>query len=137
MDFGSPGTNGLKWMTLLCCDMLNPTDITSMANHSRLPGNDYLHLLIGASTTIYGNAALGLYYASNMVVGATIPNSWLGAGRQAFAAAYTNPKNQTIMTNTIKFRVMGYQSCIGDSLYLYNDPDQNTSYQVQDTAVFP
>jgi len=123
-------------MTLLCCDLLNPADITSMANNSQLPGNNYLHLLIGASTTIYGSGSLGLLYASNMVLGVTIPNSWIAAGQAAFAAGYSNPKNQSIMTNTISFRVMGYNSCIGDSLYLYNDPDQNTSYQVQDTTVF-
>jgi len=34
------------------------------------------------------------------------------------------------MTNTAIVRIMGYNSCIGDTLYQSSDPDPNTAYQI-------
>jgi hypothetical protein len=36
----------------------------------------------------------------------------------------------------VTFRTMGYNSCINDTLRVYNDPDPNTSFQIIDTPVY-
>jgi hypothetical protein len=136
MDFGSPGVDGLRWMTIVACDMLYPANITSMANNSKLPDNDDLHLLLGASTTEYPARMLGIYYASNLVSDVTVWGSFATAGQAALSEAYAKSGASTIMTNYVNFRVMGYDSCIGDTIHLYNDPDPNTAYDITDQRVF-
>ncbi len=136
MDFGSDGANGLKWMTILSCNMLRPANVTSMINNSKMPDNDSLHLLLGATTVTYATWDLGLLYASNLVSNISIWNSLQNAGTAAYQEAYANPINKSLMTNAVTFRVMGYQSCIGDTLFQYNDPDPNTSYQILNQTVF-
>jgi Family of unknown function (DUF6345)/FlgD Ig-like domain/Bacterial Ig domain len=136
MDFGSTGANGLRWMTILSCNMLAPANITSMANHSILPDNDDLHLLLGATTVTYAIPTFGVYYATNLLFNTPIWNSFQDAGQVSYNEAHQNPILAPQMTNTVTFRVMGYQSCIGDRLFLYNDPDPNTSYQIINSTVF-
>jgi hypothetical protein len=136
MDFGSSGTDGLRWMTILSCNMLFPANVTSMINHSKMPDNDNLHLLLGATTTTYAVNTFGAYYATNLLDNASIWNSFQNAGTVSFSEAYTFPQLRAGMTNTVTFRVMGYNSCIGDSLFLHNDPDQNTAYQILNQTVF-
>jgi hypothetical protein len=137
MDFGSTGTDGLRWMTLLVCNTLYPANVTSMANNSRLPDNANLHLLLGASSFMYGTPYLGILYASNMVFDVAIKTSFENAGRAAYAKAYASgAAAQATMTNSVTFRTMGYNSCINDTLRVYNDPDPNTSFQIIDTPVY-
>jgi hypothetical protein len=137
MDFGSTGTDGLRWMTLLVCNTLYPANVTSMANNSRLPDNANLHLLLGASSFMYGTPYLGILYASNMVFDVAIKTSFENAGRAAYAKAYASgAAAQATMTNSATFRTMGYNSCINDTLRVYNDPDPNTSFQIIDTPVY-
>jgi hypothetical protein len=130
MDLGSLGANGLRWMTILSCDMFHPANITSMANNGLLPDNSNLHLFQGFSTITYANPYLGYLYASNLVTGISIPNSLVNAATQAFTVRTAG------MTNSVSVRVMGYNSCIGDTLYLWSDPDPNTAYRVIDTSVY-
>jgi hypothetical protein len=136
MDFGSTGKNGLRWMTILSCDMLNPGNVTSMANHGKLPDNEDLHLLLGATTPTYAVPLFGADYATNLLFNTTIWQSLQNAGRVAYADQDANPILHPQMTNKVTFRVMGYQSCINDSLFLYNDPDPNTAYQILNQTVF-
>ncbi len=135
MKFGAPGTNGLKWMTILSCNSLRPANVDSMLNAQRFPANgDELHLLMGATTFTYSVPLLGIMYASNMVFNVTIANAWRDAG----IAAYKDAKDTGMlgMTNAVTFRVMGYDSCVGDTLYQFNDPDSGTTFQRIDTPVF-
>lgn len=133
MAFGSPTA---KWMTLLSCNMLNGNAVTSMANHSLLPNNGNLHLLMGFNSLEYTDPYVGLYYASNLVTKVTIHDSFINACRQAYASAYQNGINTNIMTDSVVCRVMGYNSCFGDTLYQYNDPDPNTGMNFEDTTVY-
>jgi len=134
MNFGSPGANGLKWMTILSCNMLRPENITSMANASRLPRNDNLHLLLGASTYTYAFPTLGIAYASNLVFRATIQESWINGCQSAYREAQLLGARG--MTNPVTVRVMGLRSCMEDRLYQYNEPDPDTAFEIIDTPVF-
>ena len=136
MAFGSSGTSGMKWMTLLCCNMLYGPNITSMANNSKLPNNDNLHLLLGFNSTLYAPPLLGLQYASNLVMSVSIRNSLVNSCTEALRLAYLNTNNIPKMTQPVTVRVMGYNSCFGDTLYQSSDPDPNTGMNFQDTTVF-
>ena len=136
MDFGSTGKNGLRWMTILSCSMLYGPNVSSMANHSLLPDNENLHLLLGANTKTYASWDYGYLYASNLVQNVSIWTSLQNASTTAFNEAYAVPANQAKMTYPVTLRVMGYQTCIGDSMFQYNDPDPNSSYQMIDSTVF-
>jgi hypothetical protein len=133
MDFGSDGTNGLRWMTIFACNILKPENYSSMANHSRLPVNDSLHLLLGFSTTGYAASNLGKYYA-NYLTATNYSYSVVNSLADACADAYTECKPGSI-TNIVRIRISGWDSCFNDSLQLYNDPDLNT-VDYQDRTVF-
>jgi hypothetical protein len=136
MAFGSPGTTGMKWMTLLSCNMLYGPNITSMANHSLLPNNGNLHLMLGFSSTTYVPPSFGLLYASNLVTSVSIRNSLINASTEACRLAYLNTNYTWQMTDPATVRVMGYNSCFSDTLYQSNDPDPNTGMNFEDTTVF-
>jgi hypothetical protein len=135
MAFGSAGTDGAKWMTILSCNMLNGRAITSMANNSKLPDNGNLHLLLGFNSYSYGDPWLGLSYASNLVSRVTIHDSFINACTQTYRNAYQNTNNVAKMTKAITVRIMGDNSCFGDTLYQSNDPDPNTGYNIEDTPI--
>lgn len=133
MDFGSAGPKGLRWLTMLACNVLRPANITSMINHSKLPINDNLHLLMGCETTAYAGARIGQYYSSNLVADVTIPNAWYAAASKSYQ------ENHGGITNTVTFRTLGWQPCFSDKLSLYNDPDtsQGIFSQSQNVYVLP
>jgi hypothetical protein len=135
MAFGSPGANGAKWMTILSCNALNGNAITSMANHSKLPNNGNLHLLLGFNSISYAQPWFGLQYASNLVTSVTIHNSFINACTLAYRNAYQNTNNAPKMTKPVTVRIMGYNSCFGDTLYQSNDPDPNTGMNCEDTPI--
>jgi hypothetical protein len=136
MDFGSAQPGHLKWMTILSCNVLRPANVTSMANHSMLPINENLHLLLAPSTTMYGTPWLGVFYASNLVMNVTIWNSFANAGISAYSVAARSSANRAAMTNTVTFRAMGPDSCVNDSLFIFNEPDPNASFQILDQTVY-
>jgi hypothetical protein len=39
------------------------------------------------------------------------------------------------MDKSVTVRIMGYNSCFGDTLYQSNDPDPNTGMNFQDTPI--
>src|ERR1035441_9100415 len=65
MDFGSAGTNGLRWMTILACEMLQIDALNSMIGNGKTPVNANLHLLMGCATVAYADPSQGRLYASN------------------------------------------------------------------------
>ena len=50
MDFGSTGTNGLRWMTVYACSILASPNYSSMNGAGKIPVNANLHLLLGPSS---------------------------------------------------------------------------------------
>ena len=134
MNFGSAATHGLKWMTLDACNSLFTNNITSMANAGKLPDNGTLHLMLGYSSTAYGNPRIQLYYASNLVSSVSIWGAWQDGNIKALAKCFA--ENPTGMTNKVTVRVMGLNSCINDTIYTFNDPDLNTPYEIFDVPVF-
>lgn len=130
MDFGSAGTNGLRWMTIFACNILKPENYSSMDNQGLIPVNDNLHLLLGFSTTGYAAQHLGKYYANYLVnSNYTIVNSL------ADACADSYSENSTGITNIVRVRISGWSSCMDDALSLYSDPDLN-GLQFNDRTVF-
>jgi hypothetical protein len=120
MDFGSPGVNGLRWMTIMACSILAPYNYGSMNDAGLIPVNNDLHLLLGPSTTAYASPELGKAYANNLVVNKkTVVDSFVQAGT---TAAAFDPYS---IANVIKFAAVGTQSCFSDTLSTYNDPDGN------------
>ena len=130
------GSTTAKWMTIFACNMLNGNAVTSMANNSKLPNNGNLHLLMGFNSLEYTDPYVGLYYASNLVTSVTIHDSFINSCRQAYASAYQNHINTNLMTSSVICRVMGYNSCFGDTLYQSNDPNPSSGMNFEDTPVY-
>lgn len=130
MQFGdSAGTNGLKWMTLFGCNILRPANITSMANNSKLPIGDNLHLLLGSATVNWADSRMGKFYAKELTSGSTIENSWYNAAIAVFAGS-------PYVTNTVTYRVMGQGNCFGDTIKVNQDPDINATFEIKSKDVF-
>jgi len=134
MDFGSAATHGLKWMTLDTCNSLYPANITSMANNGKMPDNDNLHLLIGHATVSYSVHKTHQFYASNLVAHVKIIDSLVKAETDAYQIVHQ--AGWADMTNAVAVRAIGYQSCYDDSLYIFNDPDPNTTLLMQSFTTF-
>ena len=66
MDFGSPGTNRLKWMTVYACSILASPNYNSMNNAGKIPVNVNLHLLLGPSTYARAWPEFGQTYAHTL-----------------------------------------------------------------------
>ena len=132
MDFGSAGTNGLRWMTIFACNILRPQNYSSMNNVGIIPVNENLHLLLGWDTTGYFSYWLGKYYANYLVnSNYTIVNSLA----DAHADAYN--KDSTGIANIVRIGIAGWDSCMNDSLTLYNDPDLNAVEFNERTVFIP
>jgi hypothetical protein len=133
-DFGgSDPTNGLEWMTLYSCSMLNPTCYNSMNNNFKLPVNENLHLLMGCSTVAYTSTKLGKLYGkylagSFFTAQQTVPNAWIDAG--------TNSYQNFSVTNAINFRVVGWPDCFDDTITSPNDPDPDDGLMFNDVRVY-
>jgi Family of unknown function (DUF6345)/Bacterial Ig domain/FlgD Ig-like domain len=132
-DFGgSDPTNGLRWMTVIACNLLNQSDFNSMKNNSKLPINGNLHLLNGVAGAFPGfNDAIGTYYATNLLGGATIRQAWVNAGITAYS------KFNLGNVGTITFVTEGWPDCMDDQLLLYSSPDSGDTVQYQFAPVYP
>ncbi len=126
MNFGSSGTNGLKWMTLWACFSLQPDNWQNMQTAGVQPYNGNLHLLLGAGTLIYSDSHLLGYFAKYMTVGqtannpATIRAAWYAAARKAYAGeGYSAP---------ITFATAGDDACQNDSLQNSSTPSGTPYY---------
>lgn len=131
-DFGSAGTNGLRWMTIMACNIMRPQNYASMNNAGKIPVNDDLHLLLGPSTTAWSHNKVGKYYASYLVyTNQTIVNALAGAMADGYSE---DPRG---ITNIIRIGISGWNSCFGDTLQLYNDPDLNSLQYNERTCYIP
>lgn len=130
MDFGSTGTNGLRWMTIYACNMLNSANYNSMNNAGKIPVNENLHLLLAPSTTSYAWLGFGKSYAHDLTEGNETIQS-------AFSDAGTYWAHLNGAPFTIKFAVSGWLNCLNDKLSLYYDPDPSDGLQYQETQVYP
>jgi Family of unknown function (DUF6345) len=130
-DFGGTQPNGLRWMVFATCSALDKNAYDSMDTFSKLPINSNLHLLLGASTTIYFAPDLGQNYAKFLQSNTeTIISAWNHTG--SYTYSYQNGTN---MTGIVKFAYSGSDNCTGDSLKSYEDPDGAITYA--ETKVYP
>jgi hypothetical protein len=108
MNLGSPGTNGLKWMVLACCNSLRQQNWNSIRNAGWVPFNQNLHLLLGANSImdagnfkIFPKKMLGLDGQQRE----TIEQAWFDSG--AYCSGTTPP---------IYFAITGHNDCEQDML---------------------
>jgi hypothetical protein len=132
-DFGSPGTNGLRWMTIHACGSLNQNCYNSMVRSHKFPVNSSLHLLLGSSTpTTYMYGPVGLGYAFGLVginsnMQLSVPNAWFNAGTNAYQVSRP--------ATAVNFTVVGWDNCFSDTVSSF---PANTSGTLQylDVNVF-
>jgi len=91
------------------CGILNNTPYNSMYEDGRLPINNDLHLLLGASTSMTAAPTLGTLWATNMLAGLTVAQSWFNAGSTAYLSETNHPL-------TIVFRVAYWPDAIDDHI---------------------
>jgi hypothetical protein len=131
MDFGSPGTNGLRWMTIYACNILRPENYNSMNNAGKIPVNEDLHLLLGGSTLVWSCEELGTQYANNLTRNdKTIIDAFNSAGTYAHALDHGG------ITNVVKFATAGWPACFNDKLSGYNDPDTINGLTYQEYQIY-
>jgi hypothetical protein len=130
MDFGSVGTNGLRWMTITGCSLLNLVPLDSMQQNGKTFMNDNLHLLMGAATISYSSDNFGTIYATNLLANTPIAQAWFQTGHISYH------RNHNGITNSVIFRVLGNGNCQNDTLALYNDPDPDQDGWETDDLVF-
>ncbi len=113
-SFGGSGTNGLKWMALLICDVLHSGNYDDLYNNSLLPINNDLHLLLGTSTLATAAPDLGKFWAFDMLgaeaAALTVEQAWYQAGRDAYKAETDYPNL------IINFRVAGWPDAFSEKL---------------------
>jgi len=133
LRLGSPGTNGLRWMTMFTCSSLRPANINSMSTHGVIGQviTEDLHLLLGMETTIVETPRTGWNYATNLVAEQTFPNAWFNALRSSLSLVSPPP------TNTVVARVLGWNPCFDDTLHYYNDPDTSQGIFSRSSQVWP
>jgi hypothetical protein len=130
MDFGSPETNGMKWMTIYACSILAKPNYDSMNGVGKIPVNENLHLLLGPSTYTYAWSEFGKSYAHDLNEGnQTIYEAFLSAG------SYYAHLNGS--ANTIKFAVSYWPNCLNDKLSSYQDPDPQDGLQYKEVEIYP
>jgi Big-like domain-containing protein/uncharacterized protein DUF6345/flagellar hook capping protein FlgD len=123
LSLGAPGTNGLKWVAFACCSSMRDQNWDSMKGFQKLPINNDLHLMLGASTVMTAAPNLGKLWASNMLAGVSVEESWYSAGQ----GSYRN--GQETNNIVINFDVAGWPNCfndgIGDTAKIPASGDQN------------
>jgi len=107
-NFGGSGTNGLKWMALLACNVFHDGNYDDLLVTSKLPVNNDLHLLLGASTFVTAAPNIGSLWAANMIGNGTntppmtVEQAWFQSGKTAYVAETDYPNL------LINFRVCGW-----------------------------
>jgi Family of unknown function (DUF6345)/Bacterial Ig domain/FlgD Ig-like domain len=131
MDFGSAGTNGLKWMTIYACSILASPNYDSMNAAGKIPVNENLHLLLGPSSYTYAFDGLGKHYAENLTI---FTNTVVDAFNQA--GIYEANYHSRWVTNNITHAVSGWPACFNDSLLFYNDPDPEDGLMYKQYTIY-
>jgi hypothetical protein len=116
MDLGSPGTNGLKWMVLACCNSLRQQNWSSIRNAGWKPFNQNLHILLGANLEM--DAGNDIMFAKFMLgldgnQRQTIIEAWrlsepyCAHGPVSLAVAYYDDCEQDMLTGTNNYTPQG------------------------------
>jgi hypothetical protein len=123
--FGSPGTNGLKYMALLACNALRTNNYNDLYLNQKLPISNDLHLLLTASSVVTAAPNLGTYWGSLLFsTGETVATAWFDAG----ATAYTEETNNI----TITFRVAGWPDAFTETVHeINNSPGTGNPLDIQ------
>ncbi|HVU27512.1 MAG TPA: DUF6345 domain-containing protein [Verrucomicrobiae bacterium] len=130
-DFGSAGTNGLKWMTLACCNLLYQPNYNSMKSANKMPINSNLHILLGSSTIFWSTPNLGFNYAYNLTwENQQIIAAWVNAGQLSYQENHKN------ITNTIVYAYSGWANCFADTLKVYQTPNTSGGLAYRTNVVF-
>lgn len=131
-DFGSDSPDGLKWMSILACNMINPVAVNSMSANYKMPINDSLHLLLGCTTVAYADSKIGYQYGRRLTGGIygvdAVKNAWFDAG--AWAYAFYNE------TNSVTFGAIGWTACMDENVYSPNSPDSGDGLLEIDQNVY-
>jgi hypothetical protein len=128
-QFGNSGSN-LRWMGILSCNNMFPDNYDDMWDKEVLPIGDNLHLLLGASSTIYVVGSFGREYASaltgaNSVQRRSVMDAWFYAGTRTQGFQNSTPKKAVV------FRVAGWPNCFSDDLLSYQSPDSGNPGDIQ------
>jgi hypothetical protein len=87
MDFGGPGTNGLKWMAISACNSLRQANWFSMQYEGGWePFNGNLHLLLGTDSDVKGGLGEITMWAKFMLgldnnAAKSVMDAWFASGR--------------------------------------------------------
>lgn len=116
-SFGSPSTNGLKWMAILGCSVLQDTAYNSLYEYGRLPINNDLHILLATESVATMVPRLGTLWPQKMLgVGTNaqaVEPAWFAAGQQA----YNNSDGQGETNHiTITFRAAYWPDALSDTI---------------------
>ena len=107
LNFGSSGTNGLKWMAILACNSLKEAKWQSMQNAGITPFNSNLHLLMGTDVVVddWGMGMLPKYlFGLDGNQKKTVMEAWYSSGSHVAKAG------------PIVFSVAGYEDNQSDML---------------------
>lgn len=136
-QFGADGSS-LRWMGILSCNNMFGDNYDDMYNKEALPIGDNLHLLLGASSTVYLVSNFGQQYASALtgadgVQRRSVLESWFFAGRKSQEFQTSNPKR------AVRFRVAGWPACFNDDVINYSEPDSGNPADItfDDRQVYP
>ena len=136
-EFKFDGPN-LRWMGFLVCNALRDANYQSMANKFVLPIGDQFHLLCSGSSIVYDHPDLGSLWGKKMIGGffsggQPVAEAWFVAGRKAYENSLPGA-----ITNNVTFRVAGWDTCFGDTLKFYTDPDPTVDLiDYVDQQVYP
>jgi hypothetical protein len=123
--------DNLRWMAILACNSLQEDAYQTMFNKMVLPigdqnqvWNNQLHLLLGCRTYAAVSAQMGERWAKKMNGGAfsspqTVMDAWFNTGIDT----YKGQPATGIYTNTLYFKVVGWDTTFSDRLLSYTDPD--------------
>lgn len=138
--------DNLRWMAILACNSLQEDAYQTMYNKMVLPIGDenqawsnQLHLLMGCRTYAAVSAQMGERWAKKMTGGAfssaqTIAEAWYSTGRET----YQGQRRFGIFTNDLYFKVVGWDTTMGDRLNLYTIPDPSADLLGDDNRkVYP
>jgi hypothetical protein len=140
-SFGGAGTNGLKWMAILGCNVLNDAAYNSLYQYGRLPINNDLHMLLSTASVETAAPRIGTLWAQQMLghgtnAMQTVSDSWFNAGNMAYDNSSGQGETNHII---IQYRVAYWPDAINDHISDVNgSPGTGNSRDIQkkDQIVF-
>jgi hypothetical protein len=125
-DFGS---SDLRWMCILSCNNLKDSVYDDMYEKVVLPINDDLHLLCGASTSVFLVSRFGDDFGTALTGSSTsVPRMGI---RDAWFFAAERTQRYTGSSLEIVFRVAGWANCFNDDLISYESPNSGNPADIE------